>query len=780
MPHAVVKTAEQERLWNKAKALAEKEKHAKDWPYVMGIFKRMKGMEKSGLYFLEKEISGKLEKAFIVPAQYKHARTDGQTPNRDTIEALKLASTPAKPFTVARLLEDTNPHIRAATVFEGVGFHASKQSEYEKFLENELMSAPNELVLRKALLAKFKEDALDPVLRGVLLQRAISHYRNRFTKSLVQLIDPIEISGKKNSNTSNTLSKGEARGGKYYRRIPRGTGKGYRYIYDEQDYKSQPTAHLHGQEEHETYVSNRVLNAIQKGGPGGCEMSAIAPLVGKYGSSHISKILSKNCSSGEIVYRKGKLYHKSHATPSTPSSPKAKPTTKPNATSNPNSASAPAKGKGRGTTRVPPSAAVRAPVSAGATVRAYRGRGEGERVANKATRAMGYKNKLANRVADTDNKKTALAKKGMEPSCYYNNSKAKGSSKNIPENRFYILEKARGDIKPGHLWKERKRVGDHYEYKYEDDKAKPSTAKPSSLNDLTSVFSAIPVVPDISTSVPIGENVILKEAGISSKLEKRILHSEPGKETYKVYEAGKFFVEVYKDDSQEDHKFAVAATTKFSACVAKYMGQASPAVRIAVMPGAAKDFESNTNATYDLTHRWISIKTNEGHGSIYHEYAHFLDHCLGDSLTVGEVEPVLASAIPGSVVSKFTNKLMDFSAGPIGSIVKHANNLFAPKPGEGEAQAEQRDIVKKEMINYLFSPEEMFARFVDQWFYLQLAKDGKDPENYYNDAETHYILSGGFYTPEEMAKFSVDFQPVLEEIRKIDLGDAYKSFVIRG
>lgn len=40
---AFVKTKEDERLWQKAKKLAEEEGHKEDWAYITGIFKKMKG-----------------------------------------------------------------------------------------------------------------------------------------------------------------------------------------------------------------------------------------------------------------------------------------------------------------------------------------------------------------------------------------------------------------------------------------------------------------------------------------------------------------------------------------------------------------------------------------------------------------------------------------------------------------------------------------------------------------------------------------------------------------
>lgn len=44
-PASVVRTARDERLWRMAKASAAKQGRARDWPYVMGIFQRMKHHE---------------------------------------------------------------------------------------------------------------------------------------------------------------------------------------------------------------------------------------------------------------------------------------------------------------------------------------------------------------------------------------------------------------------------------------------------------------------------------------------------------------------------------------------------------------------------------------------------------------------------------------------------------------------------------------------------------------------------------------------------------------
>lgn len=45
MPTNVVKTKKDEKHWSKAKAIAAKSGHSKDWAYIMGIYQKMSGKE---------------------------------------------------------------------------------------------------------------------------------------------------------------------------------------------------------------------------------------------------------------------------------------------------------------------------------------------------------------------------------------------------------------------------------------------------------------------------------------------------------------------------------------------------------------------------------------------------------------------------------------------------------------------------------------------------------------------------------------------------------------
>ena len=46
MPINVVHNSEEERLWEKAKKIAEQNGQKENWPYVMGIYKKMTKYEK--------------------------------------------------------------------------------------------------------------------------------------------------------------------------------------------------------------------------------------------------------------------------------------------------------------------------------------------------------------------------------------------------------------------------------------------------------------------------------------------------------------------------------------------------------------------------------------------------------------------------------------------------------------------------------------------------------------------------------------------------------------
>ena len=284
MPTNVVKTPEQERLWNKAKALAEKEGRAKEYAFIMGIFKRMGGLNKS-----------------MVGSPFRGQRTPGQVPSKAAMEALKVAQTPARPMTTQRLLDhgqDARPTIES--IVRGLGFSQQEENDWKAYLAQAL-GAANGAVLARSFMAKAKD--LDPVLRSALFQR-VRRYRKdhqAMTKS-----GPVQILRPEDMRAYYSLVKAEARGGKYHRRIPRASGKGFRYIYSPEDYAKRADAHTGGEDNAKVYLGSGIAKCLKAAG-GSCGPDAFKSLVKRYGAKRVAEALRDGQKSGMIAFKKGKF-----------------------------------------------------------------------------------------------------------------------------------------------------------------------------------------------------------------------------------------------------------------------------------------------------------------------------------------------------------------------------------------------------------------------------------------------------------------------------------------
>jgi len=289
MPTNVVKTPEQERLWNKAKALAEKEGRAKEYAYIMGIFKRMGGLNKS-----------------MVGSPFRGQRIPGQVPSKAAMEALKVAQTPARPMTTQRLLDhgqDARPTIES--IVRGLGFSQQEENDWKAYLAQAL-GAANGAVLARSFMAKAKD--LDPVLRSALFQRVRRYHKDHqaMTKSgPVQILRPEDMRAY-NSVMRKSLVKAEARGGKYHRRIPRASGKGFRYIYSPEDYAKRADAHTGGEDNAKVYLGSGIAKCLKAAG-GSCGPDAFKSLVKRYGAKRVAEALRDGQKSGMIAFKKGKF-----------------------------------------------------------------------------------------------------------------------------------------------------------------------------------------------------------------------------------------------------------------------------------------------------------------------------------------------------------------------------------------------------------------------------------------------------------------------------------------
>lgn len=331
MPAPVVKTAEQERLWRKAKKLAEEQGRAGQYDYIMGIFKQMRGMEKAGsmpgiakpgqdrlwevakrkarqagrerdydyVMQLYREMTGwksqAMEKSYLVPQKVlAHMRFQGQVPIPENIEAIRLAKEKPKPMSVARIMAHDEPRIKVSSIVKDLGMDIATQNDWTNFLETVVVSAPDEISLRNDVVSKCMNERMNAALRMAILQRAVRHWKE-YRKSMIHIVKPEEL-----------LEKAEARGGKYHKRVPREKG-GYTYYYDEEKYKASKRAHTSGDEASTTYISNRIQKCLEMAGKAGCGPDSFSDLVKKYGAKKVATVL-KEGTGKKYSFEKGKFF----------------------------------------------------------------------------------------------------------------------------------------------------------------------------------------------------------------------------------------------------------------------------------------------------------------------------------------------------------------------------------------------------------------------------------------------------------------------------------------
>lgn len=232
-----------------------------------------------------------------VVSMHPMPRIPGQVPTREAIAMLKLAQQPAPAFHPAMLERQGGAYLTPTAVVNGLGLEKGQESSWIKFLESNLR-ADNELVLRKAVMDKARDDKLHPTVRRAVLERALGAYR-WMKKSMVMVTTPDEL----------LKAGGEPKGGRYAKRVLSKDGKRYRYFYDEEKYKAWGGAHISGEEASHTAIRNGIQKAVQNGGTNGCELKCLQPLVKRYGHKMVAAILDEDVKkNGKLKFAKGKLY----------------------------------------------------------------------------------------------------------------------------------------------------------------------------------------------------------------------------------------------------------------------------------------------------------------------------------------------------------------------------------------------------------------------------------------------------------------------------------------
>jgi len=258
---------------------------------------------------------------------------------------------------------------------------------------------------------------------------------------------------------------------------------------------------------------------------------------------------------------------------------------------------------------------------------------------------------------------------------------------------------------------------------------------PSAISEIGAPVSAT------SKNIPVAKQKESGNAGRARSVLDDILGSPKGEEKFNSIDTGKFTVDVFKGDSEEDHKLIQDSIKKFSKVITEHLGKNMPSIRIVVMPGAARYVHDGSQASYDTHYKHIKITTKAGHGTLFHEYAHFLDHCLGN-LKEKDVNSAMSSHREAGVVSRFTNQIKD------------TDSFRAWK----ESRKDLSNDVHKKYYEYITQPTEMFARFFDQWFNKKLGN---------NQIAERYAETGGVFSDKDLDELTPQFEKIIREVNAL-------------
>ena len=181
-----------------------------------------------------------------------------------------------------------SPVSTAKEVIAGLGFSISQEKEWTIFLQSQITSQKNELEFRKSIVLKAISDNLDPFLRNIIMVRAIKYFRT-MKKSIPFFM----------------LRKAIPRGGSYYRRVPKKSGNGYNYYYNQETYERSKGAHLGGPDTVSGYLGNKIKNILSNGAQ---NPEVFKNLVKKYGLDKIESMMKELQKKGNLKISKGKFY----------------------------------------------------------------------------------------------------------------------------------------------------------------------------------------------------------------------------------------------------------------------------------------------------------------------------------------------------------------------------------------------------------------------------------------------------------------------------------------
>ena len=223
----------------------------------------------------------------ITDIKSRDQRFPGQVPD---MEAIKLANTQPKEWSIDRMLK--KPILTARDVVADLSLGISQVSNWVGIINHAMFSVANELEFRKEIVAQSISHGIDPIVRNIIGVRAMAYYR-RMKKGYTFVID---------------LEKAEARGGNYFRRVPKGNGKGYNYYYDEDKYHNSKSAHMDGERATGGYLTNKIKVILSGLGKGGGDKAVFKGMIKKYGIEKVSSVLEDCKKKGNLKIEKRKFY----------------------------------------------------------------------------------------------------------------------------------------------------------------------------------------------------------------------------------------------------------------------------------------------------------------------------------------------------------------------------------------------------------------------------------------------------------------------------------------
>lgn len=129
----------------------------------------------------------------VIPPAFRQVRIGGQVPSKENISALRLTQKAAPDFKASMLLEHTEPVMRIEGITKGLGLDPVRENSWNKFLDDQLNGGVNELVMRKALYGRMLDERMEPAMRNAIFQRSMNYYREKLSKSVVQVLTPDEV-----------------------------------------------------------------------------------------------------------------------------------------------------------------------------------------------------------------------------------------------------------------------------------------------------------------------------------------------------------------------------------------------------------------------------------------------------------------------------------------------------------------------------------------------------------------------------------------------------------